>query len=113
MPLYRQLATRYVHPLTFTLITGRKTTDSTNGFRAMRVSMLFDERMNINQSWLDHYELEPYLFYKAIKLGYKVIEVPVKKIYPPKTEGYTKMKPVVGWWSILRPLIFLSLGIKK
>jgi dolichol-phosphate mannosyltransferase len=39
--------------------------------------------------------------------------VPVTKIYPPKELGYTKMKPITGWWSILRPLVFLGLGIKK
>jgi len=27
--------------------------------------------------------------------------------------GYTKMKPIVGWWSILRPIFLLALGIRK
>lgn len=88
-------------------------TDTTNGFRAVRMSMLDDARINLNQQWLDHYELEPYLLYKAIMLGYKVIEVPVTKIYPPRSEGYTKMKAITGWWSILRPLVYLGLRIKR
>lgn len=113
MPLYRQIATRFIHPSLFSWITGRKITDSTNGFRAFRLSLLEDPCIQLDQDWLDHYELEPYLFYKAVKLGYRVKEVPVTKIYPPKALGYTKMKPVTGWWSILRPLIFLGLGIKK
>ena len=113
MPLYRTFATRIVHPFLFSLITGRFITDSTNGFRAVRLSLLDDKRIDLDQDWLDHYELEPYLFYKVIKLGYKVKEVPVTKIYPPKAQGYTKMKPVTGWWSILRPLFYLGLGIKK
>lgn len=113
MPLYRTLATRFVHPWLFSLITGRWITDSTNGFRAVRLTLLADQRINLDQSWLDHYELEPYLFYTVIKLGYKVKEVPVTKIYPSKIVGYTKMKPVTGWWSILRPLVFLGLGIKR
>jgi len=113
MPLYRVVATRFMHPLLFSLITGRWITDSTNGFRAVRSSLLEDARLNLYQDWLNSYEFEPYLFYKAIKLGYKVKEVPVIKIYPPAKEGYTKMKPWSGWWSILRPLIFLGLGIKK
>jgi len=75
--------------------------------------MLLDERINLNQSWLNKYELEPYLLFKSVKLGYKHIEVPVKKMYPKKSEGYTKMKPFSGWWSILRPVIYLGLGIKK
>ena len=113
MPFYRIVATQLLHPWLFSLITGRKITDSTNGYRAVSLRLITSERINLNQEWLDQYELEPYLFYKSIKLGYKVKEVPVAKIYPPKIEGYTKMKPFSGWWSILRPLVFLGLGIKK
>lgn len=113
MPLYRQISTRLVHPLLFSLVSRKKITDSTNGFRAMRVSSFKDKRIDIDQSWLDQYELEPYIFFKFIRLGYRVKEVPVTKIYPPKALGYTKMRPISGWWSILRPLVFLGLGLKK
>jgi dolichol-phosphate mannosyltransferase len=112
-PFYRRLATRFVHPILFSLITGRRITDSTNGFRAVRTSLLRDTRINCDQDWLNKYELEPYLFYKSVKLGYKVKEVPVTKIYPPRKSGYTKMKAITGWWSILRPLVLLGFGIKK
>jgi dolichol-phosphate mannosyltransferase len=88
MPAYRKIATRILHPVLFSLITGKRITDSTNGFRAVRLSMLDNPALDIHQDWLDEYELEPYLFYKAITLGYKVTEVPVTKIYPPKGEGY-------------------------
>ncbi len=113
MPFYRLLATKYVHPLFFSLFSGMRITDSTNGFRAVRLSLCNDPRIDLAQDWLDQYELEPYLFYKAIRLGYKVKEVAVKKIYPDHKEGYTKMRPFSGWWSILRPLFLLGLGIKK
>lgn len=113
MPVYRQISTRLIHPVLFSLITGCRITDSTNGFRAIKLSIFDDKRLNIHQDWLDKYELEPYIFYKAIKLGFKVKEVPVTKIYPPKELGYTKMKPITGWWSIIRPLIYLAIGIKK
>ena len=113
MPLYRRLATQFVHPWLFSVLTGRRITDSTNGFRAFRLSMLDDPRINLDQDWLNQYELEPYLFFKAIQLGYKVKEVPVTKIYPAKELGYTKMKPITGWWSILRPIFLLGMRIKK
>lgn len=112
MPLYRILATR-VHPLFFSLVSGTWVTESTNGFRAFKTALFNDTRINLWQSWLDAYELEPYLYYKVIRLGYKTTEVPVTKIYPPKKLGYTKMKPVTGWWSILRPLFLLGLGLRK
>ena len=113
MPFYRRLATGMVHPWLFSLVSGMRITDSTNGFRAIRLSLFDDTRINLNQDWLDAYELEPYIFYKAIRLRYKVKEVPVTKIYPPRALGYTKMKPITGWWSILRPLILLGLRIRK
>ncbi|HSA30300.1 MAG TPA: glycosyltransferase family 2 protein [Candidatus Omnitrophota bacterium] len=112
MPLYRKWATRF-HPFLMSLLTGTKVTDSTNGFRAMRLSMFDDPRINIDQNWLDAYELEPYILYKAIILGHRFKEVPVTKIYPPRELGYTKMKPISGWWSILRPLVLLGLRIRR
>lgn len=112
MPGYRKLATK-AHPLLFSMVAGRRVTDSTNGFRAARTRLLADERLHLDQVWLNEYELEPYLLYKAIKLGYRLVEVPVTKIYPPKSLGQTKMKPITGWWSILRPLVLLGLRIKR
>jgi dolichol-phosphate mannosyltransferase len=112
MPAYRKVATR-LHPLLFSLAARRRVTDSTNGFRALRTSVLDDDRIRLDQPWLDEYELEPYLYLKLIRLGYKTTEVPVSKVYPPKALGQTKMKPVTGWWSILRPLVYVGLGIKR
>ncbi|MFA5787445.1 MAG: glycosyltransferase family 2 protein [Actinomycetota bacterium] len=112
MPAYRKVATR-LHPMLFSLVAGKKVTDSSNGFRAVRTEVLRDRRLDLDQEWLDQYELEPYLYLKAIRLGYRVIEVPVTKVYPPKAMGQTKMKPVVGWWSMLRPLFYMGLRIKK
>ncbi|MCK5081477.1 MAG: glycosyltransferase family 2 protein [Candidatus Omnitrophica bacterium] len=112
MPLYRKAATK-IHPWLMSLITKRKVTDSTNGFRALRLSIFDHQEINIDQPWLDHYEIEPYLLYKAITLGFKFSEASVTKIYPSRKVGYTKMRPLIGWWSILRPLVYLGLGIKK
>lgn len=112
MPFYRKLATR-AHPFLFSLFTGRRVTESTNGFRAFHTHLLEDPAIVLNQRWLDRYELEPYLYYKAITLGYPCAEVPVTKIYPPRKLGYTKMKPITGWWSILRPLFCLRLGLRR
>jgi len=112
MPFYRKVATR-IHPLLFSLVARRRVTESTNGFRAVRRSVLEDPRLDLDQSWLDEYELEPYLYIKAIRLGYRTAEVPVTKVYPPKSIGQTKMKPITGWWSMLRPLVHLGLGIRR
>ncbi|MBI3550334.1 MAG: glycosyltransferase family 2 protein [Elusimicrobia bacterium] len=113
MPFYRVIATRFVHPVIASLVARRRFTDSTNGFRAYKTSLLTDPRIDLAQDWLGAYELEVYMLCTAARLGYRVKEVPVSKFYPPSELGYTKMKPFTGWWSILRPLVYLGLGLKK
>lgn len=112
MPLYRRIATR-LHPMLIGLLCGRRITESTNGFRAIRTSMLSDPRINLDQRWLNGYELEVYLLIKTLKLGFKYAEVPCTKIYPPKKIGQTKMRPFVDWWKMLRPIALLAFGLKK
>ncbi len=112
VPLYRRWATR-LHPKLMSLFTGRRLTESTNGFRAFRLSLLDDPRIDLHQRWLDGYGLEVYLLWKVLKLGYRHTEVPCSKIYPPRSLGYTKMRPVTGWWNILRPIFLLGLGIRR
>ena len=112
MPAYRQIATR-LHRVLFSLVARRWITESTNGFRAVRKCVLADRRINLSQDWLREYELEPYLYLRTIRLGYRTVEVPVTKIYPSKHLGQTKMKPIIGWWSILRPLVYLGFGLRK
>lgn len=113
MPFYRLLATRYVHPLVFSTLSGTLVTESTNGFRAFKTSILRDPRIDWGQSWLDQYELEQYLHFKVATLGYARVEVPVSKIYPSKGRGYTKVKAFTGWWSMLKPLVYLAMGVKQ
>lgn len=113
MPTYRKWATR-LHPILFSLVSGKKVTESTSGFRAVRTSVFHDRRLNLDQDWLDRYELETYLYFKLIRLGYRTVEVPATKTYPPKSLGkQTKMAPVTGWWSVLRPLVYLGLRLRR
>jgi dolichol-phosphate mannosyltransferase len=69
--------------------------------------------VNIDQEWLDRYELEFYLHYHAIKQGLKIQEVPVSMIYPESMQNYSKIKAITGWWSMLRPWVYLKLGVRK
>ena len=57
-------------------------TDATNGFRIFKAVILRDPRIDLDQDWLTSYDLEPYVLYKAIRRGYKVIEVPVHRPLP-------------------------------
>ena len=96
----------------FSVLSGFKGTDVTNGFRAYRLSLLDDPRIRIDQSWLDRYELEYYVHWKAIKLGYRVIEVGVSKTYPKGGGNYSKIRRVRDWWSIVKPTVLLWLRVR-
>jgi dolichol-phosphate mannosyltransferase len=87
-------------------------TESSNGYRAMKVSVLDDPRLALSQRWLDGYQLEVYLLIKLLKLGYRSTEAPVSKIYPSKGVGNTKMRPLVDWWHMLSPIFLIGLGIE-
>jgi dolichol-phosphate mannosyltransferase len=109
-PLSRTVMTRS-YSVAFSLCTLRRITDATNGFKLFRAEMC--RQLDIDQEWLDRYELEPYLLYQAIRRGFKVREVPVTKYYPAdRTVGYTKMRASRDWWRISRPLLLLTLRIK-
>ena len=120
-PIFRLIMVKLL-AMVLSFITGKRITDCLEGFRAFRLSILNDPDININQDWLNRYGLEIYLFFK-ITYGkkYRYKEVPISKIYPKvkksilnkKGEEYTKIKPVIDWWDILRPIPYLLLGIKK
>lgn len=107
---------RYLMIKSFTwlwsLLVGHHLTDVTNGYRAYRTSLLTDARIQIHQEWLDTYSLEYYVHYKAITLQYRFLEVAVSKNYPSKKK-YSKIRPFYDWWSIVKPLFLLRLGIKS
>jgi dolichol-phosphate mannosyltransferase len=107
----RGLGTR-VYSVAFSLLAGRRVTDATNGFRIFRSSILQSSTVNIDQGWLDSYDLEPYVLFKAIRGGYRVVEHPCTVIYH-ATEGYTKMRGIRDWWRLFRPALLLRTGVKR
>ena len=111
-PFLRGVFSRF-YPYIWTLCTDVPCTDVTNGFRAYRLKIFEDKRINIWQKWLDAYELEYYIHYKVLTLGYKTIEVPVSKVYSQRFRGgYSQISPFRDWWRIIRPLFYLRLGAR-
>ena len=105
----RNVGTR-IYSLVFSMLVFHRITDATNGFRVFRASILDDPSVDIDQSWLNSYELEPYLLYKAIRGHYQVVEHPVTVRYHAK--GFTKMRGLRDWWRLFRPALLLRLGVK-
>ena len=113
LPTFRRLAIKLLSRVFALLVRGR-CTDLTNGFRAYKLKLFDDPRIDAWQDWLRTYEYEYYLHYKAYKLGYRCEEVPVTKAYPAdRGMSYTKIPPVTGWWRMMRPIVLLALGLKK
>jgi dolichol-phosphate mannosyltransferase len=112
-PFLRGVFSR-LYPFLWTILTNVQCTDVTNGFRAYKVKLFEDPRIDISQRWLDDYELEYYIHYKVLTLGYKTIEVPVSKMYSHRHKGgYSQISPLRDWWRIVRPLFYLKLGTKQ
>jgi len=112
LPLFRRVMIPVFTRLVW-LLTGYKGTDATCGFRAYKLDLVRRPGVNIWQDWLDKYELEYYLHYHAAQQGLKIKEVPVAMLYPQSMNNYSKIKAITGWWSMLRPWVYLKLGLKK
>lgn len=97
----------------FSLAVRRKITDATNGFRAFRRALVEDPRINLHQEWLQGYPLETYLFLQVLRLRYRVVEVPITKIYPNSRTAYTKQKPWIDWWNYFKPIPYVTFRLKK
>lgn len=110
IPPSRRWLTR-LYPLLFRAASGFPVTDGTNGMRAFRLALLDDPRIRLAQDWLDRYELEPYLLFQAVRSGYRVCEAPVTVCY--HSRGTSKMRLLSDGWRILRPLVFLRLGLRS
>ena len=101
-----------LYSIVFSILVLRRVTDATNGFRVFRSEILNDPAIRLDQEWLTSYDLEPYLLYKTIRGGYKVIEVPCTVRYHAK-EGYSKMRGIRDWWRLFRPALLLRAGVRR
>ena len=106
----RAFGTR-VYSLIFSALVLRRITDATNGFRVFKTSILSDPAVDIDQHWLDSYDLEPYVLFKSVR-RYRVIEHPCTVRYHAK-EGHTKMRGLRDWWRLFRPALLLRTGVKR
>ena len=108
--LFRRAFT-WIYTILFRLLSRYPCTDATNGGRAFKTDIFQNRKINLWQEWLNTYELEPYLLYTVARGGYRITEAPMKVIYHKR--GTTKMKAFRDWWRILRPILFLWLGLRK
>ncbi len=112
LPLFRNVGIRIVSALVAPLL-GKYFSDITCGYRCYLTKIFSEEKIQWKQKWLDRYEMEYYLHYWACKLKYRIREVPVTIHYSHLAEGRTsKIVPFIDWWSMMRPFVLLTLGLK-
>lgn len=100
--------------LVSSLLLGRYFTDITCGFRCYHLDFLFNGECDINQNWLDRYEMEYYIHFWACKKGLRISEVPVTIKYSHlEKRRHSKIRPFIDWWSMIKPLIYLRFEVKK
>ncbi|MGV2884433.1 glycosyltransferase family 2 protein [Paenibacillus taichungensis] len=109
-PLSRKMAIKLIHAPFISFMAKFHYTDTTNGFRGHSTRLLLDSNLQPFRDIFDTYELLAYLSVKAPRLGYRTIEIPVKRVYP-KGKVPTKISPWKG--NILLIKILLDLYKKK
>ena len=108
-PGYRFWAIRLLHAPLFSLAAGRRFTDTTNGYRAFSIEALRAMGEGLFSDAFQKYEVEQYMAWKAVRLGWRSCEVPVARRYPADTKGqpFSKIRPGIGWWEMIKPLLML------
>lgn len=104
-PLARSIGVRLIHAPLISIASGFHFTDTTNGFRAYSSRLLSDPRIKLFRNVFNTYELHYYLAIRAVELGYRVIEIPVTRVYPKKGKIPTKITTITGNFSILKILL--------
>jgi glycosyltransferase involved in cell wall biosynthesis len=103
-PLSRLLGIKLLHAPLLSFAAGRRYTDTTNGFRAYSRRLLLDPRVAPFREIFAAYELHYYLAIRAARLGFRVEELPVTRVYPRHGPVPTKISPIRGNLKILGTL---------
>jgi glycosyltransferase involved in cell wall biosynthesis len=108
-PASRHFAIKLLHAPLLSIASGFKWTDTTQGFRGYSRKMLLDHRIAPFRDVFNTYELLAYLSYRVPLLGYKCIELPTVRRYPPG-EVPTKISAFRGNLSLVQILFKACLG---
>lgn len=109
-PTLRYWGIKFLHSPMLSLAAGFRYTDTTNGFRAYSRKFLLDPKVAPLRHEFVGYELHYYLAIRAARLGYRVVEVPVERVYPKNEPTPTKIKGWKGNINVLRVLASCCMG---
>jgi dolichol-phosphate mannosyltransferase len=109
-PPVRLAAVRLIHAPFVSVLARHRYTDTTNGFRAHSRALLEDPRMGVFRDVFDGYELLVHLSQTAPRLGYRVVEIPVSRVYPESAKAPTKITRIGGSAELLGVLFRAARG---
>lgn len=113
-PKLRHAGLKLIHSPLISIASGRKHTDTTNGFRAYSAALLNDKKIAVFRDIFQTYELHYYLAIESSRnKKYKVTETPVTRTYPKTGKTPTKISPLKGNMSIMKILLLAVLGKYK
>ena len=108
-PLSRWVAIRLLHAPICSLASGKWWTDTTQGFRGYSRRLLLDPRVQPFRDVFETYELLAYFSVRAPRLGFKCLELPTSRRYPPG-EVPTKISALNGNAKVFKILLAASCG---
>lgn len=96
-PLSREIGLHFIHAPLISLASGKRHTDTTNGFRAYSAALLTDENVAVFRDIFQTYELHYHLAIESSRAKHlKTTETPVTRSYPKKGKTPTKISPIKG-----------------
>jgi dolichol-phosphate mannosyltransferase len=108
-PWDRKLAAALLHAPLISLAAGFHYTDTTNGFRALTRKVALDPRMQLFRDIFQSYEMHSYMAVRIPRLGYRVKELPVTRVYP-KGATPSKIRGMGGRFQMIKILLNAALS---
>ena len=109
-PWDRKVAASLLHAPLISLAAGFRYTDTTNGFRALTRQVVLDPRMQLFRDVFHSYEMHSYMAVRIPRLGYRVTELPVTRVYPPKGATPSKIRGMGGRLQMFKILFKAALS---
>jgi dolichol-phosphate mannosyltransferase len=108
-PWDRKLAAALLHAPLISLAAGFHYTDTTNGFRALNRRVALDPRMQLFRDVFQSYEMHSYMAVRIPRLGFRVKELPVTRVYP-KGATPSKIRGMGGRFTMIKILLNAALS---
>lgn len=109
-PIDRYLGIRCVIAPALSISSGFRYTDPTNGFKGISRQLLLDDRIQLFRPVLSDFNFQFFLNWKTPKLGHRVVETAVSRVYPNHGPTPTKIHGLRPRLRLLSQLFATILG---